>query len=116
MKQLEPTSADVFMTEHKVGDELMGRIVDAHGSSAKVELSEGVHGRCKAKEETASASTGTQASGSVDDLAAMLASRWKSGTSSSSGSKDTMRAGQIRKFRITSMDSESKRIEVELAD
>lgn len=115
MKSLEPTSADVFIAEHPVGDTLMGRVVEAHGPSAKVELAEGVHARCKLKEEAdggAKADTGKN----VDDLAAMLASRWKGGASSGGGAKEGLRPGQIRKFRITSSDAATRRIEVELAE
>ncbi len=47
MKNLEPTSADIFIAEHPVGETLMGRVVEAHGPSAKVELAEGVHAAAK---------------------------------------------------------------------
>lgn len=114
MKQLEPTSADVFIVEHQVGETLMGRIVEVHGSGSKVELAEGVHARCHMKEEAAAASKGDTAS-DVTDLAALLSARWKSG-SGSQGGKDVMRPGQIRKFKITSMDPASRRVEVELAE
>lgn len=114
MKQLEPTSADVFISEHAVGEELMGRVVEVHGNSYKVELSEGVHGRCKAKEEAAAAAPAAEGE-NVDDLAALLASRWKSGAGSSQ-SKDTVRAGQIRKFKIIAIDAAARRVDVELAD
>lgn len=116
MKQLEPTSADVFIAEHQVGELLTGRIVELHGNSAKVELGEGVHARCKAKEETVAQAAAATAS-NVDDLAAMLSSRWKGRGSSNSGSKgDGLRAGQIRRFRITAIDTANRRIEVELAE
>lgn len=114
MKQLEPTSADMFITEHQVGESLMGRIVEVHAASSKVELAEGVHARCKTKEES-SASVSGESTADVNDLAAMLASRWKSGAGSSAG-KDSLKPGQIRKFKITSMDAASRRIDVELAD
>jgi small subunit ribosomal protein S1 len=114
MKQLEPTSADVFIGEHAIGDLLSGRVVEVHGSSAKIEISEGVHARCKMKEEAASKQQAAAAA-DVTDLAAMLASRWKSGPSSSS-SKEGIRPNQIRRFKITAMDAENRKIDVELAD
>jgi small subunit ribosomal protein S1 len=117
MKQLEPTTADLFIAEHAVGDLLSGRVLEAHGASAKIELGEGVHGRCKTREEGASAPGAEASSADVDDLAAMLASRWKGGGSSASGGgKEGLRAGQIRRFRITAIDNEHRRIDVELAE
>jgi len=117
MKQLEPTSADTFITEHQVGELLTGRVVEVHTGHAKVELGEGVHARCKGKEEAATSESSAAAASNVDDLAAMLASRWKGGAGSSSpASKDTLRVGQIRRFKITSMEAGNRRIEVELAD
>jgi len=113
MKQLEPTSADVFISEHAVGETLMGRILEVHGNSAKVELAEGVHSRCKTKEESTSQATAQQAS-DVTDLAAMLASRWKGGGSSSAA--EGIKPGQIRSFRITAIDAPNKRIDIELAE
>lgn len=115
MKQLEPTSADIFISEHAVGDLLSGRVVEVHGSTAKIEISEGVHARCKMKEESP-AKQQAAAAADVGDLAAMLASRWKSGPSSTSTSKEGVRPNQIRRFKITAMDTEARKIDVELAD
>lgn len=117
MKQLEPTTADLFIAEHQVGELLTGRVVEAHGASAKIEIGEGVHARCKTREESESAQGASAGAADVDDLAAMLASRWKGGGSSASGSgKEGLRAGQIRRFKITAMDTEHRRIDVELAE
>ncbi|HEY3441302.1 MAG TPA: S1 RNA-binding domain-containing protein [Paludibaculum sp.] len=117
MKQLEPTSADIFIGEHTVGELLSGRVVEVHGGHAKIEIAEGVHARCKTKEEAAAAATAGAPAADVDDLAAMLASRWKSGPSTASGApKDSLRVGQIRRFKITAMDLGNRRIEIEFAD
>ncbi len=117
MKQLEPTTADLFIAEHQVGELLTGRVVEAHGASAKIEIGEGVHARCKTREESESAQGASAGASDVDDLAAMLASRWKGVGSSASGSgKEGLRAGQIRRFKITAMDTEHRRIDVELAE
>jgi small subunit ribosomal protein S1 len=113
MKQLEPTSADIFISEHAVGDLLTGRVVEVHGQTAKVELAEGVHAKCRLKEEQASQS---QAAGAdVSDLAALLSSRWKGGGASDSG-KNTVKPGQLRRFRITGVDPGARKIELEIAD
>jgi len=113
IKHLEPTSADVFISEHAVGEALMGRVIEVHGNSAKIELAEGVHSRCKIKEESASQTAAHQAS-DVTDLAAMLASRWKGGAGSSA--QEGIKAGQIRSFKITAIDAPNKRIDIELAE
>jgi len=113
MKQLEPTSADVFCGERQVGETLMGRVVEVHGNSAKIELAEGVHARCRMKEEAAAPGSHEDAS-DVTDLAAMLASRWK-GAGGSSG-VEAVRPGQLRRFRIVAVDAANRRVEVEFAE
>ena len=113
IKQLEPTSADVFISEHAVGETLMGRVIEVHGNSAKIELSEGVHSRCKIKEEAAAQAAAPQAS-DVSDLAAMLSSRWKGGAGASA--PEGIKAGQIRSFKITAIDAPNKRIDIEIAE
>jgi small subunit ribosomal protein S1 len=116
MKQLEPTSADVFITEHTVGELLTGRVVEVHGGAAKVELGEGVHARCKLKEEAAGTSSSAASSADVDDLAALLSSRWKGGAGGGSAAKEVLRSGQFRRFKVIALDTEHRRIDVELAD
>ena len=54
----------------------------------------------------------------VSTLSSMLASKWKgggtAGASADSASKpDQIKAGQIRSFRITKLDPEKKKIELE---
>ena len=115
MKALEPTSADIFISEHQVGDLVSGRVVETHASHAKIEISEGVHARCRLKEEAQAGEKARAAAADVDDLAAMLAARWKGGASLENDRK-TLRTGQLRRFRITSLDPAHRRIEVEPAD
>jgi small subunit ribosomal protein S1 len=118
MKQLEPTSADLFIAEHKVGDTLTGRVVDVKSHDARVELAEGVHARCKFREEApAPPPPAAPSSGDVQDLAELLTKRWKMGASSPTAEKKSgVKPGQIRSFRIVGVDAEAKRIDVELAD
>jgi small subunit ribosomal protein S1 len=113
IKQLEPTSVDEFITEHKAGDTITGRIVDVSGGRAKIELGEGVYSFAKLPEEKqeASASAGKA---DVSALSAMLAQRWKSG-GGGTAQPEAPKAGQIRSFRITSIDPTGKRIEIEFA-
>lgn len=115
MKALEPTSADIFISEHQVGDLVTGRVVETHASHAKIEISEGVHARCRLKEEAGADGKARAAAADIDDLAALLAARWKGGASLEQDRK-TLRTGQLRRFRITALDPAHRRIEVELAD
>jgi hypothetical protein len=64
--------------------------------------------------EEASAQAAAQESSDVTDLAAMLKSRWKSGAGSVA--KEGMRAGQIRRFKITALDLAGRKVDVEPAD
>lgn len=143
MKTLEPTSADEYIAEHKVGDVVTGRVIDAHGNTAKVELAEGVKGVCRLKVEekppappppppaaepaAPPTSGGGSKSADLGSLTAMLAAKWKSGAvpGGSSGSssspapassnENALRSGQVRQFRISALIPEKKQIELELA-
>ena len=115
MRALEPTSADIFIAEHQVGDLVSGRVVETHSSHAKVEISEGVHARCRLKDAAPGGEKARAAAADVDGLAALLAAKWKGGASSESDRK-TLRTGQLRRFRIVSLDAGHRRIEVEVAD
>ena len=79
IKELEPTSADNFIAEHKVGDVITGRIVDVSPNRLKVELGEGVSGIAKLAEKKQEASSGGSAKADVSALSAMLTQRWKTG-------------------------------------
>lgn len=116
IKQLEPTSADHFIAENKVGDLVTGRVSEVKESRAKVQLAEGVTGNCQLP-KAQGASEGSTAAGKVDisSLSAMLNAKWKEGAGGDTD-KNQVRVGQIRQFKITSMDPESKRIEVALVD
>jgi hypothetical protein len=45
----------------------------------------------------------------------MLQARWKSGSPAAESKPDSARSGQIRKFRITKLEPDAKKIELELA-
>ena len=47
MKQLEPTSSDIWISEHQPGETITGRIVDVKNDRAKVEVGEGVYAMCR---------------------------------------------------------------------
>jgi ribosomal protein S1 len=116
MKQLEPTKADHYITEHQPGETVSGRIAEVHGNRAKVELAEGVTAVCqlKQKEEKAKATESGDKTSDVSALSAMLAARWKQGPAVTKDT-DTLREGQVRNFRIVAVNPEKKQIEIELA-
>jgi small subunit ribosomal protein S1 len=122
MKQLEPTAADTFIAEHKVGDSVTGRIVDVKQDRLKVDLGEGVFAMCRMQpEEPAAAPEAAEPdrnSASVHELTAKLAARWKQGSGESQGNakQPGLRSGMVRGFRITALDAEQKRIQLEMAE
>jgi small subunit ribosomal protein S1 len=123
IKELEPTNADTYISEHQVGDSVTGRITELNESRARVELAEGVTGSCRLPKPAAAASTAARSGGGgpadVSALSAMLSAKWKGGgsfaDSSSSSGPESMRIGQVRSFRIAALDAEQKRIDLEPA-
>jgi len=116
MKQLVPTSIDEYVAEHQPGDVVSGRVVEVSGGSAQVELGEGIRAACSISQKP-KLEDAKHASGAKTDLAAlstMLAARWKSGTVAESAKPNAVQPGQVRKFRITKLDRELKKIEAEL--
>jgi len=118
VKQLQPTSIDEYIAEHKEGDVVTGRVADVSGGRAKVELGEGIKVTCSMPGEGGSAPETARGSGKADlsSLTSMLASQWKKGAAAGGPAKrEPARAGQIRSFRIIRLDPAQKKIEVELA-
>jgi small subunit ribosomal protein S1 len=119
MKQLQPTSIDEYIAEHKEGDVVTGRIADVSGGRAKVELGEGIQVPCKVAgaEAGQAEAQAAQSQTDVSSLSSMLSAKWKGGAGSGqrAGKREPARAGQIRSFRIVKMDAGGKKIEIELA-
>jgi small subunit ribosomal protein S1 len=118
IKQLEPTTADEYISEHQVGESVTGRIVEAGKGRAKVELGDGVFAECRIQEANPGASGTPEAAaptGDLSSLTAMLSARWKQGPAAASAQQEGPRAGQVRTFRILKLDPPNKKIEVELA-
>jgi small subunit ribosomal protein S1 len=116
MKQLVPTSIDEYVAEHKPGDQVSGRVVEVSSGEAQVELGEGIRAACKILQPRKEDSPTSAAAGNdVSSLSSMLAARWKSGAVAESSKPQEIQSGQIRKFRIISLDPTTKKIEVELA-
>jgi len=116
MKQLEPTTADEFMGEHRPGDIVTGRVAELSGGWAKIELGEGITARCRILQQS-EAGTPPRAEirrADLEALTAMLSTKWKQGKSSAAPHAEPVRTGQVRSFKIVSLDPAEKRIELEL--
>ena len=116
MKQLVPTSIDEYIAEHKAGDVVSGRVVEESAGGASVELGENIFARCRVS-TVAPATTETKSEGKADlsSLTSLLQARWKGSAPAASAAPEPMRAGQIRSFKITKLDADSKTIEVQPA-
>ncbi|MGA9814437.1 MAG: 30S ribosomal protein S1 [Terriglobales bacterium] len=120
MKQLVPTSLDEYIAEHKAGDVVTGRMGEVSNGEARVELGDGINATCRitagapAKELVETAAP-TSAKPDLSSLSSKLKAHWKGGATVSEAKPEAVRAGQIRKFRITRLDPAARKIELELA-
>jgi small subunit ribosomal protein S1 len=113
IKKLVPTGLDEFLAEHKEGDIVTGRLIDAEGELTRVELGEGIVAECRIgaplrEESTVSVKTDLSA------LSSMLQARWKGATAVRAPARETLKTGQIRSFRITNLNAGTKKINLEL--
>jgi small subunit ribosomal protein S1 len=116
MKQLVPTDMDEYLAEHKAGDLVTGRLTEVTEGVARVELGEGVFAMCPiTAEANPAAEAGIGAKADISSLGSMLKARWKGNAGATATKPEAARAGQIRSFRITSLDPESKKIELQMA-
>jgi small subunit ribosomal protein S1 len=120
MKQLVPSGLDEYIAEHQEGDVVTGRLVEVTGEMARVELGEGVSATCRMDATPSAAGDPTPAAAppakaDLSSLGSMLQARWKSGSPAAESKPDSARSGQIRKFRITKLEPDAKKIELELA-
>jgi len=82
IKQLEPTSIDEYLAEHKPDEVVTGRVLEVSGGRAKVELGQGVTAYAKAPESKQEASANRPAA-DLSAMTAMLSQKWKAGGGSS---------------------------------
>ena len=119
IKQLVPTSIDEYLAEHQPGDVVSGRVVEVAHDFALVELGEGIRASCTitepAKQPCSEAEPSAGSSSDLKSLSSMLAAKWKAGAVAESSKPQEVRAGQIRSFRIRSLDLEAKKIDLERA-
>lgn len=121
MKQLVPTGLDEYLAEHKEGDIVTGRMTEISEGRARVELGEGVVAACRIpaegsrkEDKPAEATPSSLSKPDLSSLGSMLQARWKKGAPAGEAKPESLRAGQLRKFRIASLDLATKRIELEL--
>lgn len=114
LKQLQPTTADDYIAEHKLGDQVTGRVVEIQGSNARIEVADGVFADCRLSGEqlVSESEAGEPGRADLASLSAMLSARWRQGKAAA---PEPIRAGQIRSFRVAALDARAKRIELELA-
>ena len=121
MKQLIPTSIDEYIVEQKVGDIVSGRVVELTDKLTFVELGEGIRATCKTKPGAAAtpppaaAEAKTAGKPDLSSLSSMLKARWQGNEPAAQSNPEPLAEGQIRRFKITKLDVEAKKIEVELA-
>ena len=125
LKQLLPTAIDEYIAEHKEGDVVTGRVAEVKGNRITVELGEGVQAHFNIAAEERKQEQRSSPSVDVSALSSMLASKWKGSAGGAGGGapaaadsgpkRDVPKMGQIRSFRITKLDAEKKKLEIELA-
>src|SRR5438876_5210993 len=109
MKQLVPTSIDEYVAEHQPGDLVSGRVVEVAGDCVLAELGEGIRATCRiakpARQEHSESEQPGADKRDVKSLSSIVAESSKA---------QEVRAGQVRSFRITTLDPAARKIEVEL--
>jgi small subunit ribosomal protein S1 len=115
MKQLVPTSIEEYIAERREGDVVSGRVMEISGEQARVELGEGIQGRCRIPAEaTAEKEMQSGSKADLSSLTSLLQARWKGGTAGGTSKPESVRAGQIRSFRVSKLDAATKKIDLEL--
>jgi small subunit ribosomal protein S1 len=116
MKQLVPTGLDEYLAEHRPGDTVTARILSIDGKTARVELGEGIYAACQLPSAAAPAVETPKPAGTLDlsAFSTMLNAKWKGGPSAPRAAAELPQPGQIRNFRIASLDPAAKQIAVEL--
>ncbi len=130
MKQAIPTGLDDFLLEHTAGETVTGRIIDIDhlSSTARVELGEGIVAPCTipAADPTDAPSTPPTSGAPVDlsQLGSLLSAKWKTADARTKPAAKPAKPtpitgsptpGQIRTFKILTLDIPTKKITLELA-
>jgi small subunit ribosomal protein S1 len=116
MKQLVPTGLGEYLEEHAVGDVVSGRVVEQVAESAVVELGEGIRAACSIAASSADKAESSGGGGvDLSSLTSMLSARWKGGAGAVERKPEPLALGQVRSFKIVTLDRETETIKVELA-
>jgi small subunit ribosomal protein S1 len=127
MKQAIPTGLDDFLLEHAVGDTVTGRIIDIDplSNTARVELGEGIVAPCHVPDvDPTDPGTPLPTSGGLVDLSqlgSLLGAKWKTADAHAKPAKPSKPAagtpspGQIRTFKIATLDPATKKLTLTLA-
>ena len=115
MKQLVPTDLDEYLEEHSIGDVVSGRLIECTEDNAIVELGEGIRANCAVSVKTEPAAS-SQSEGKLDlsALSSMLSARWKGETKALGAQAEPLHVGQVRDFKIATIDRDTKQISLEL--
>ena len=115
MKQLIPTDLDEYLEEHSIGDVVSGRLIECTGDNAIVELGEGIRANCAVSVKTEpAASSQSEAKLDLSALSSMLSARWKGETKALGAQAEPLHVGQVRNFKIATIDRDTKQISLEL--
>lgn len=115
MKQLIPTDLDEYLEEHSSGDVVSGRVIECTENNASVELGEGIRANCAVSVKTEpAASSQSEAKLDLSVLSSMLSARWKGETKALGAQGEPLHVGQVRNFKIATIDRDTKQISLEL--
>ena len=115
MKQLIPNDLDEYLEEHSIGDVVSGRLIECTENNAIVELGEGIRANCAVSVKTEpTASSQSEATLDLSALSSMLSARWKGETKALGAQTEPLHVGQVRNFKIATIDRDTKQISLEL--
>jgi small subunit ribosomal protein S1 len=114
MKQLIPSDLDEYLEEHSIGDVVSGRLLECTGDNAIVQLGEGIRANCAVSAKTEPASSHSEAKLDLSALSSMLSARWKGETKALGTQAEPLHVGQVRNFKIATVDRGTKQISLEL--
>ena len=115
MKQLIPTDLDEYLEEHLIGDVVSGCLIECAENNAIVELGEGIRANCAVSIKTEpAASSQSEAKLDLSALSSMLSARWKGETKALGAQAEPLHVGQVRNFKIATIDRDAKQITLEL--
>jgi len=114
MKKLIPTGLGEYLEEHQVGDTVSGRIVEQMAGSVVVELGEGIRATCPVEVEVVEEKSSGGGGVDLSALSSLLSAQWKGAGTAAKKKAEPLAVGQVRSFKIVTLDVEASRIELKL--